>query len=49
MMAAAIDLAVEIASKSPIAVQSIKLNLNYSRDHSVDEGLQFIVNRFYNC
>lgn len=38
----AIEMATEIASKSPVAVQSIKINLNYSRDHSVDEGLEFI-------
>ncbi|KAG2218282.1 hypothetical protein INT45_002404 [Circinella minor] len=30
-----------IASKSPVAVVSSKHLLNYSRDHSVDEGLQY--------
>jgi len=42
LMKGALELAADIATKSPVAVQSIKLNLNYSRDHSVDEGLQFI-------
>ncbi|KAI9474805.1 ClpP/crotonase-like domain-containing protein [Zychaea mexicana] len=30
-----------IATKSPVAVVSTKHLLNYSRDHSVDEGLQY--------
>ncbi|KAI9278776.1 ClpP/crotonase-like domain-containing protein [Phascolomyces articulosus] len=30
-----------IASKSPVAVVSTKHLLNYSRDHSVDEGLEY--------
>lgn len=42
MLESSLELATEIASKSPVAVQSIKLNLNYSRDHSVDEGLHFM-------
>lgn len=33
-------LCVEIASKSPVAVTGTKHNLNYSRDHSVREGLE---------
>ena len=32
-----------IASKSPVAVQGSKVNLNYSRDHTVDESLDYIV------
>lgn len=32
-----------IASKSPIAVQGSKINLTYARDHTVDEGLEFMV------
>ena len=43
MIAGAIETAVEISSKSPVAVQSTKLNLVYSRDHSVPESLSFIV------
>lgn len=42
-MKRAIDLATEIASKSPIAVAATKLQLNYGRDHTVDEGLDYIV------
>ncbi len=36
-------MAVNIASKSPVAVQGTKHNLNFSRDHSVQEGLDYIV------
>ena len=36
---AAMDMATMIASKSPVAVQGTKLNLVYSREHSVEEGL----------
>ncbi|KAH0631549.1 hypothetical protein JD844_005922 [Phrynosoma platyrhinos] len=42
MMQSAFDLAVEIASKSPVAVQGSKVNLVYSRDHSVPEGLKYM-------
>ena len=42
LLEGALTLAEEIATKSPVAVQSIKINLNYSRDHSVDEGLHFM-------
>ena len=35
----AVALATQIASKSPVAVQGIKSNLVYSRDHTVQEGL----------
>jgi len=42
MLKNAISLAVEIASKSPVAVQSTKHNLIYSRDHSVPESLEYI-------
>lgn len=44
LMDAAISLAVSIASKSPVAVQGTKINLNYSRDHSIDESLEFVLN-----
>ena len=36
------DLAQEIASKSPLVIRGIKENLLYSRDHSVDESLQYV-------
>ncbi|XP_059496889.1 delta(3,5)-Delta(2,4)-dienoyl-CoA isomerase, mitochondrial isoform X2 [Stegostoma tigrinum] len=38
----AFEMASEIASKSPLAVQGTKLNLIYSRDHSVKDGLDYI-------
>lgn len=43
MMAGALEMAGEIASKSPVAVQGTKVNLIYSRDHSVPEALNYIV------
>lgn len=42
MLAAAVAVAKEIASKSPVAVQGSKVNLVYSRDHAVDEALRFM-------
>ena len=42
-MAAAIEMASEIAEKSPVAVQGTKVNLNYARDHSVQDALEFVV------
>ena len=39
----AMELAQLMASKSPVAVQGSKVNLNYSRDHTVQEGLDFAV------
>ncbi|XP_068106717.1 delta(3,5)-Delta(2,4)-dienoyl-CoA isomerase, mitochondrial isoform X2 [Hyperolius riggenbachi] len=42
LLSAAFDLASEIASKSPVAVQGTKINLVYSRDHSVEESLNFM-------
>ena len=39
---AAFDLAQEIAAKSPVAVQGSKKGLNYARDHSIDESLEWI-------
>ena len=38
----AVDLAKFIASKSPVAVTTTKQSLNYSRDHTVQEGLDHI-------
>ncbi|KAG5305683.1 ECH1 protein, partial [Acromyrmex insinuator] len=37
-----IEVAEDIASKSPVAVQGSKMSLVYSRDHSVQEGLDHI-------
>ncbi|XP_027371696.1 delta(3,5)-Delta(2,4)-dienoyl-CoA isomerase, mitochondrial isoform X1 [Bos indicus x Bos taurus] len=42
MLDAAFTLAAEISSKSPVAVQSTKINLIYSRDHSVMESLNYM-------
>jgi enoyl-CoA hydratase/carnithine racemase len=42
MNAAALETACLIASKSPLAVSGTKRNLNYSRDHSVAEGLEYV-------
>ncbi|KAG2218353.1 hypothetical protein INT45_012972 [Circinella minor] len=41
MIEEALKIASEIATKSPVAVVSTKKLLNYSRDHSVDEGLEY--------
>ena len=41
-----LEIAKAIASKSPIAVQGSKINLNFSRDHSVEDGLRFIVSAY---
>lgn len=42
MMAGALEMAGEIAARSPLAVQGTKINLVYSRDHSVTEGLNSV-------
>lgn len=41
LMKTALDTARTIASKSPVAIQGSKINLIYSRDHSVSEGLDY--------
>ncbi|KAL3993595.1 Enoyl-CoA hydratase/isomerase family protein [Acanthocheilonema viteae] len=41
-LSAALSLADNIAMKSPIAIQGTKLALNYSRDHPIDDSIQFI-------
>ncbi|KAJ2081321.1 hypothetical protein H4R24_002440 [Coemansia sp. RSA 988] len=40
-MESAFDTAATIASKSPVAIVSTKHLLNYSRDHTVQEGLEY--------
>ena len=42
MMTKSIEIAETIAQMSPVAVQGTKVNLNYARDHSVQDGLDFI-------
>eukprot|EP00347_Sterkiella_histriomuscorum_P006371 403353016 len=39
----AYELALTIASKSPVAINIIKQNSVYSRDHTVEEGLQHVL------
>ena len=46
-MKKALEVAKEISSKSPVAVQGTKLSLNYSRDHTVEEGLNHIVRKIF--
>ncbi|XP_071528124.1 delta(3,5)-Delta(2,4)-dienoyl-CoA isomerase, mitochondrial-like [Panulirus ornatus] len=42
MLAEALDMASTIASKSPVAVHTAKLALVYARDHSLQEGLEYV-------
>lgn len=44
MVAGVLDIAAEIAKKSPAAVWGSKRAIHYTRDHSVDDGLEFIAN-----
>lgn len=44
MVKGAVELAALIASKSPVAIQGTKASLVYSRDHTVEEGLDHILN-----
>jgi len=41
MLAAANELAKVIAAKSPVAIYGLKAVMNYSRDHSVSESLEY--------
>ncbi len=41
MLEAANKLAKEIASKSPVAIYGLKAVMNFSRDHSVSDGLEY--------
>jgi len=43
LIAGSLEIAKTIAAKSPVAVQGSKVNLVYSRDHSVQEGLDYMV------
>jgi enoyl-CoA hydratase len=42
MLAAVMQVAAEIASKAPLAVYGCKRMINYARDHSTDDGLDYI-------
>ncbi len=41
-IAKATEIALEIASKSPLAVAGTKAILNHSRDHTIDDGLDYV-------
>ena len=43
LMKGAIEMASRIASKSPVGVQMTKEALNYARDHTIQEGLDYQV------
>ena len=45
LLKAAQELAAQIAAQSPLAVQSSKETLNFSRDNTIEEGLQFAAMR----
>ena len=42
MMNAVEKLATTIALKSPLTIRGIKQNLNYSREHSIEDGLRYV-------
>ncbi|GMR46634.1 hypothetical protein PMAYCL1PPCAC_16829 [Pristionchus mayeri] len=42
LMAAAKETAKVIATNSPVAVQGVKIVLNYARDHPVDDSLRYV-------
>ena len=44
MVGAVLDIARQIASKSPMAVWGTKQTMHYTRDHSVADSLEFIAN-----
>jgi len=43
MLTHAVDMASQIASKSPVAIAATKFQLNYGRDHTVEEGLDYMI------
>jgi delta(3,5)-delta(2,4)-dienoyl-CoA isomerase len=45
MINGAIEIAAQIAEKSPVGVQGTKRSIVYSRDHTVQEGLDHIVSK----
>ena len=42
LMAGVREVAVGLANKSPIAMRATKAVMNYSREHSIEEGLNFV-------
>jgi enoyl-CoA hydratase len=43
MMAGVREIAQTIASKAPLAMRGTKQVINFTRDHSVEEGLEYVV------
>lgn len=44
MLEGVLEIAAQIAAKSPMAIWGTKRNLNFSRDHSVADSLEFVAN-----
>lgn len=42
MLSAGLAMAKEIATKSPVAIAGTKINLNYSREHTVKDSLDYV-------
>lgn len=42
LMAGVLDIARELASKAPLALRGTKQVLNYTRDHTVEDGLEYV-------
>ncbi len=42
MLAGVLDIAAEIATKSPMAIWGTKRSMQYSREHTVADGLDYI-------
>ena len=45
VLAHTFEIARSLAAKSPIALRGTKETLNFSRDHSISEGLEFVAAR----
>ncbi|KAF4070224.1 hypothetical protein AMELA_G00289150 [Ameiurus melas] len=46
LIAGDLEIAGGTAGRSPVAVQGTKINLLYSRDHSVTEGLDYVIQMY---
>ena len=49
MLDAANEMANEIATKSPVAIYGLKAVMNYSRDHSIKDSLDFLNSNMCSC
>ena len=47
LMENALSMATQIAENSPVAVAGTKEQLNYARDHSLEDGLNYVVSLCY--